>query len=176
MKVYVFGQDKDACIELANQLNEKGAAALIAKETEGLKDVAARIGKAFDRAVMVSADPIRDSVIANRDTRVRAAICYNQKTLKAAANAEINLFILESDAHERLDISDILGNPSPKQAQPVQKTKEVPTPLSKKVDQKKQSQPAPAAPSAPKPRPDDDSPRSGGGVGSRLKDIFGIEE
>ena len=136
--------------------------------------MAGRIGKAFERAVMVSADPIRDSVSANRDTRVRAAVCYNQKTLKAAASADINLFILEPDANDRLDLSDILSTSVQKQQQPLQKTRE-PTPQPKKEkEQRKQQAPAPQP--EPRDRSSDNSKGGGGGVGSRLKDIFGIEE
>jgi hypothetical protein len=173
MKVYVFGHDKGACIDLANQLNEKGASAIIAKDEEGLREVAGRIGKAFERAVMVSTDPIRDSVSANRDTRVRAAVCYNQKTLKAAASVDINLFILESDANERLDLSDILGTSVQKQQQPLQKNREpAPQPKKEKEQRKQQA----TVQTEPRDRSGDNSKGGGGGVGSRLKDIFGIEE
>ena len=162
MKVYVFGGDKDACIELANQLNSSGASAIIAKEGDALKDVAGRIGKAFDRAVMVSEDPIRDSITANRDVRVKAAVCSNQKSLKAAASADVNLFILEKDAYDRLDLTDILGAAS--RQQPIREREEPP-----KREQKRQPPP-------PEPRQQEQRESRGGGVGSRLKNIFGIVE
>ncbi len=179
MKVYVFGNDKDACIELANQLNDNGASAHIAKEGEGLREVASRIGKLFDVAVMVSADPIKDSITANRDSKVRAAVCYNQKALKAAANAEVNLFILEPDAQDKLDISDILANASQGKQPAVQKEKEREREREEQPTKKEQKRQQP--PPEPKTRPkddDDDSPahNSSGGVGGKIKDLFGIEE
>jgi len=44
LKVYVFGGQKDACIDLANQLNGSGASALIGKEEEDLKEIAGKMG------------------------------------------------------------------------------------------------------------------------------------
>jgi hypothetical protein len=103
---------------------------------------------------------------------VRAAACYNQKTLKSAANANVNLFILEPDAHERLDLSDIIGVPASKPQPPPQKEKEIkkedPLPRKEQKKQQAQAQPSDAPP----------QPRSGkdGGVGGKIKDLFGIEE
>jgi hypothetical protein len=187
MKVYVFGGDRDACIELANQLNESGASAIIAAPGEELKNVAGRIGKAFDRAVMVSDDPIRDSISANRDARVKAAPCYSQKVLKSAASSDVNLFILEKDACDRLDVSDILGSPASARQPPAQKErkeerredrerKEEKERAEKERREEPQRREQKRQQPDPEPIPEDEGRErgKGGGVGGKLKDIFGI--
>jgi hypothetical protein len=117
LKVYVFGGSKDDCIELANQLNGSGATALIGKDGEDIKDISGRLGRGIDCAVMISDDPIKTSVQANRDSKIRAAVCYNQKSLKSASSEDVNLFILEADAIDRLDFSVLAGGSSSSQSE-----------------------------------------------------------
>ncbi len=117
MKVYVFGGSKDDCIELANQINGSGATALIGKDGEDLRDISGKLGRGIDCAIMISDDPIKTSVEANRDSKVRAAVCYNQKSLKSASSEDVNLFILESEAIDRLDFSVLAGGSSATQSE-----------------------------------------------------------
>jgi hypothetical protein len=196
MKVYVFGDQKDACIELANQLNGSGASALIGREEEDLKDIAGRIGRNFDFAIMVSDDPIKAAVQANRDSRLRAAACYNQKSLRSAAGERINLFILDPESVEKLDFSALVGR-SQSAAEEEDPDEEDPQgpglfrsvakaisptqkPAEKEAPAEKQPKEKPARKAQKKALREDDaddepsSPRDG--ISGRLKDIFGIED
>jgi hypothetical protein len=190
MKVYVFGGDRDTCIELANQLNDSGVTALIGKIDDDPREVSGKIGRGVDAAIMLSNDPIKASVQANRDPKIRAAVCYNQKSLKAAAGEDVNMFILEPDSLERLDFSAISSAPSPQaeRTPPPQRFQERPA--------KEPIRPPAAVAQAPrfKPQPppkpeqkkmvkdisdeeDDDAPRSPkSGIKGKLRDIFGIED
>lgn len=181
MKVYVFGGEKDMCIDLANQLNGSGVSALIGKSEDDLKDIAGKLGKNFDCAIMISDDPIKTVVQANRDSRIRAAACYSQKSLKSAASESINLFILDSDSADKLDFSVLSGGMAAPTQQPLQRepARELfrapapapkPKPIFKEQPVKKEQK---------KPQPEreeeDDSPRpQRDGISGKLKEIFGI--
>jgi hypothetical protein len=184
LKVYVFGGQKDACIDLANQLNGSGASALIGKEEEDLKEIAGKMGKNFDCAIMVSDDPIKTVVQANRDSRIRAAACYTQKSLKSAASESINLFILDSDSVDKLDFSALAGGASqaPTQ-QPLQREQArepfritLPAPKPKPVQKEQQvkKEPKRVQPAREEEEDSPTAPRSG--ISGRIKDIFGIVE
>lgn len=185
MKIYVFGGEKDACIELANQLNASGSTALIGSN-EDPRDVSSKIGKSIDCAVMISEDPIKTVVEANRDPRIRAAVCYNQKTLKAAASEDVNMFILEPEMIEKLDFTVLSGGGSkeafvpPKPSAPKSgglfggaSKPTVSSPKQKPLQEERQ----PAKKKAVPPEEDAAPRRKGGGdIKDRIKDIFGIEE
>ncbi|MDE1865454.1 MAG: hypothetical protein KGH94_02335 [Candidatus Micrarchaeota archaeon] len=193
MRIYVFGGSRDDCIELANRLNGSGVTALIGKGEEEPRDIAGMIGKSVDCAMMISEDPIRSSVQANRDPKIRAAVCYNQKSLKSAAAEAVNMFIMEPDSLERLDFS-VLGGGKPASPLP---DNAIATPagpgLFKSVTNAILPREKPAkAEREPEPREkpekrvqrkqqeddqEDEPHRSAGsGLGGRIKDIFGIEE
>lgn len=188
MKAYVFGGEKDELIGLANRLNESGATALIGMPEEGLEGVASRIGKSFDCAVMISDAPIKASVQANRDSKFRAAPCYDQKALQASANEGINLFILEASVARRLDISIIAGSsrnlgarePEPERhgaGHSILKAVGRAQSGHHKVDErppKRVQKPGPER--QDRSEDDEEAPRQRSGIKGRLRDIFGIEE
>ncbi len=189
MRVYVFGGEKDELIELANSLNESGATALIGKDGDTLSDVASKIGRSFDCAIMVTEDPIKASVQANRDSKLRAAPCYDQKALKASVAEDINLFILEPSASKRLDVSVISGGASraPERA-PMREDegighgilKAVSSAMPQPKPQKEAERPRPSKKEQKRAPPEEEEPprksRHDEGMKGRLKDIFGIEE
>ena len=131
---------------------------------------------------MLSDDPIKAAVQANRDPRIRAAACYNQKALGSAATESINLFILDSEASERLDLSVITGAASytavaavaPRQ-KPLQKEVEREREKERERPQKKEQRRRPA------PEPDEgeadvEPGARESGLKGRIWDLFGIEE
>ena len=126
---------------------------------------------------MVSDDPIKAAIQANRDNRLRAAACYNQKSLKSAATESINLFILDQESVDKLDFSTIVGGDA---AEPASQ-KEAARPAFKmpsfsrrqqKSAQKEQPAKKSQKRSAPEPDEDESAPRDG--ISGRIKDIFGI--
>jgi hypothetical protein len=193
MRVYVFGGARDELIELANQLNESGATALIGKEGDGMSDVSSKIGRNFDCAVMVSEDPIKDSIQANRDSKLRAAPCYDQRSLTASAKEDINLFIIDQPAAQRLDLS-IIARGSSNQAAPDRETsrdrpvinkgifKSVGSAAASKPQKEQPEKPQKKAKEQKRPELEDEEDegpahkRSGDGLKGRIRDIFGIEE
>ena len=104
MRVYIFGEDKESCIDLANMLNERGGKAIIGNTIE-FEELARRIGKEFDCAIFVSNNPDEDVIEANRERKIRAVVCYNQRGMRDGMKAKANLFIL--DGRE-----DTLPNPA----------------------------------------------------------------
>ena len=194
MKVCVFGDDRNDCIEIANRLNDRGVTALIGGEVE-LKEIVGKVGRGFDCAILLSDDPIKAAVQANRDPRIRAAACYDQKSLRTAASDNVNMLIMEPESMNRLDFSIIAGRSTrqaeepeepdapapgpgrgilkafasmaPKPRQPVAEEPERRPPKEVEKPQKKREQKRPAA---------EDDQDEGEGFAGRIKDIFGIEE
>jgi hypothetical protein len=167
MHVYVFGDDKDNCIELANRLNGNGISTIIGK-VQDIQTVSAKIGKEFDYAIMVSDNPIDAAANANKVPRIKAAACYNQKILRNAINTKVNLFVVDQESLDSINLEGVLAEGKTAIQQPEQQKRDlVAQPKIIKKPQKRQEEDEDVD------EEDSQEPRSG--IRGKLKDIFGIE-
>src|SRR5579864_597625 len=109
MRIYVFGDDRDVSIELANRLNESGVSAIIGNNSD-IAHIASKVGRDFDYAIMISDNPIEASIAANKEPKIKAAVCYSQKIIKNALNSRVNMLILDQNTVDAIDIEDIFTN------------------------------------------------------------------
>jgi hypothetical protein len=181
MRVYVFGGDKERCIHVANKLNEGGGTAIIGEQIE-FRELASKIGREFDCAVFVSENPVEATIDANREGKIRAAACYNQRSIDAAVGARTNLFIVDRNSKDLPNLSPLLsssklreraGSRTEKQEPPIRQKEEKP-----KVRGEKEDEPEEMEGEEEEDEGDEERRprRKGEGIGGRIKDIFGIED
>jgi hypothetical protein len=108
MRIYVYGGDRERCIGVANVLNEKGGRAIIGGPV-GFEELAHKLGKEIDCAIFVSNDPDVDAIEANRERKIRAVACYNQKGVGEAMKAKANLFVLDGRSGDLPNIAALLA-------------------------------------------------------------------
>lgn len=179
MRVYVFGGDKERCIGVANLLNEKGGTAIIGSNLE-FGELAGKIGKEFDYAVTLSNKPIAAAIEANREGKLRAAVCYSQRNIDAAIEAGTNVFVLDQNNREFPNLAVLLSSGRSRGAsfENAEERKERPAfKLNIKRPERKQAKPQDDPKEDEEDEEDDereDRPAASGITG-KIKDVFGIE-
>lgn len=186
MKVLVVGSDRDACIEFANALNasESGTTAIIG----GLNysEAVGRLGREIDAIAMLSERPIADAIEANRNQKVRAAVCRNAGDVRDATSCGANLFVVsafDAQRHQTAAVAAMIGKSNGMQDAAVQ-DKRRSQQVAAKQPKKQDDYAGPAddrsgTVSRQRDRKQDDYAGSEDdaepGIKSRLRDIFGIE-
>jgi hypothetical protein len=173
MRVYVFGTDRDSCISLANTLNEGGISAIIGAETSS-SAVAAELEKSFDYAIMVSGNPIKAAIEANRTPMVRAAACHSQRILRSAIESGSNLLIFDSDWERSIRPAEALG----RAGGPAAEREQPPRPATvQQRGQKRRERPKERAaePERDNENYDDERGPREDGIMGRIRYAFGIE-
>ena len=165
MKVYLASDQKELCIRLANVINRSGNTCIMSDQDSEdymdlLKDVRGSMS-GYDISILISKEPMRASIEANRMGGVRAAVCKDTEDAAAAIDAKSNLIILDASKVYRMDtrgivksIEDSLESPAPKQKY----VEEAPAPKKEKVQQVQRAEPAKS---------------TGGGVGGMFGSIKG---
>ena len=161
----VVGSDRDACIEFANALNasESGAAAIIGGSE--YTDAVGRLGREVDAIAMLSEKPIADAIAANRNQKVRAAVCRNAGDVRDAASCGANLFVVsafDAQKHQTAAVAAMIGKYNGAHDAAAQDKKK-PMPVAVKQPMRQDDENSAAD--------KDDDP----GIRSRLRNIFGIE-
>jgi hypothetical protein len=108
MRIYVFGDDKELCISMANELNEHRGRAIIGSSMD-FAELAPRMGKDIDCAIYITDNPPKAVIEANRDRRIRAVVCYNQRNISDGMRAKANLFVFDKNSRELPNPSALLS-------------------------------------------------------------------
>lgn len=142
MKVYLASDQKELCIRLANIINRSGNTCIMSDEDSEdymtlLKDVRSSMS-GYDISILISKEPMKASIEANRMGGIRATVCKDTEDAEAAIEAKSNLIILDSSKVYRMDtrsiiksIEDSFESPAPKQKY----AEEIPAPKKEKVQQ-----------------------------------------
>lgn len=148
MKVYLASDQKELYIRIANIISRSGSTCIMSDEDSDdymalLKDVRSSMS-GYDISILISKEPMKASIEANRMGGVRAAVCKDTEDAQAAIEAKSNLIILDATKVYRMDtrgivrsIEDSLESPEPKQKY----IEEAPAPKKEKVQQAQRDAP-----------------------------------
>lgn len=170
MKVYLVSDQKELYIRVANIISRSGSTCIMSDEDSDdylalLKDVRSSMS-GYDISILISREPMKASIEANRMGGVRAAVCKDTEDAQAAMEASSNLIILDATKVYRMDmrgmvksIEDSLENHEPKQKY----IEEAPMPKKEKIQQVQHAAPAKSA-------------GGGGGIFGSIKGALGVGE
>ncbi len=173
MKVLIVGADKDACIEFANALNssESGATAIIGGSD--YSDATGKLGRDVDAIALISQKPIADAIEANRNQKVRAAVCRNAGDVRDAISCGTNIFVVsafDAQRHQTAAVAAMIGKQNGGFTHAAAPERKKTSPVAPVKQQKKQEQ-QPQYEENNNDGGSDDDP----GIKSKLRNIFGIE-
>lgn len=111
MKVYVLGDEHSHALRLTNFINSVGNTAIMSERVSSdyneLVEDALR-SKDFDLMVAISKRPVETCIEANRDDRLRAAVCKDRKEASMARKAHANMAILDGNNLDDQDAENIV--------------------------------------------------------------------